>query len=126
MLMIAIGGMIGTAIGGPICTYHTGALAGQYNSANFYIVGIIVLCVCVVSFFLLIPIHWYMHNSHIVEAKYKFYNKVFQGFPIILDEYSTDEVRTAAYKQKEINSKTRIWEIKPIIRRKVQVKQDNK
>ena len=85
MFVIALGGMIGTAIGGPICTYHSGPLMGEYNSANFLIVCVIVLCVCVVSFCLLIPIHWYMHNNQIVETKYKFYNQVFRGFPIILD-----------------------------------------
>lgn len=126
MLMIAVGGMIGTAIGGPICTYHTGTLVGQYNSSNFYIVCIIVLCVCVVSFFLLIPIHWYMHSSHIVLTKYKFYANVFKGFPIILDEYTPAEVKQAAYKQKALNPKTRIWEIKPIlIKKHVQSKENN-
>ncbi|MBO6104226.1 hypothetical protein J6W32_02955 [bacterium] len=54
MFVIALGGMIGTAIGGPICTYPT---TGLYNASNFYIVCVIVLCVCIVSFVLLIPIH---------------------------------------------------------------------
>lgn len=126
-LVIGLGGMIGTAIGGPICTYHSGPLAGQYNPANFIIVGVIVLCVCVVAFCLLIPIHWYMHVNKLVETKYKFYNQVFHGFPFIIDEYSTAEVRDYAYKQKEVNSHVRIWEIKPLfIRKHVQSKQDNK
>ena len=123
MFVIALGGMIGTAIGGPICTYPT---TGLYNASNFYIVCVIVLCVCIVSFVLLIPIHWYMHSNKIVQTKYKFYNQVFRGFPIILDEYSTAQARESAYKQKETDAKTRIWEIKPIIKHQVQSKQDNK
>ncbi|MBP5783536.1 hypothetical protein J6W32_02950 [bacterium] len=67
-----------------------------------------------------------MHSNQIVQTKYKFYNQVFRGFPIILDEYSTAQARESAYKQKETDAKTRIWEIKPIIKHQVQSKQDNK
>ena len=65
-------------------------------------------------------------RNKLVESKYKFYNQVFHGFPFIIDEYSSAEVRAEATKQKQINPKVKIWEIKPIlIRKHVQSKENN-
>ncbi|MBO6104223.1 hypothetical protein J6P04_04305 [bacterium] len=55
--MVAGGGMIGSAIGGPICTYHTGELVGRYNAGNFYIVGIIAIVLSACSLLFLLPVH---------------------------------------------------------------------
>ena len=116
--MVAGGGMIGSAIGGPICTYHTGELVGRYNPGNFYIVGIIAIVLSACSLLFLLPVHWYMHNNQLVNKKYKFYNKIINQLPFLYDQYASKEVLAEVTNLKKNNSHRKIFEMKPIFHRK--------
>ena len=117
--MVAGGGMIGSAIGGPICTHHAGELVGRYNASNFYIVGIIAIVVCACAILFLLPVHWYMHNNQLINRKYKFYTKIINQLPFLYDQYASSEVLQEANEIRKNNSKRKVIEIKPLFHRKV-------
>ena len=124
--MVAGGGMVGSAIGGPICTHHVGELAGRYNADNFYIVGIIAIVICACSLLFLLPVHWYMHNNQLVNKKYKVYNTIINQLPFLYDRYASVEVIQEANDIRKNNPKRKVIEIKPVFHRKVTNQTDNK
>ena len=117
--MIAGGGMIGSAIGGPICTHQSGELIGKYNANNFFIVCIIAMVVCSVAIFFILPVHWYMHNNQLIRNKAKFYDDIINQLPFLYDEYASIEVKQTAQAIKQTNSKRKVIELKPIFHRKI-------
>ena len=117
--MLAGGGMVGSAIGGPICTHHTGELAGRYNPNNFIIVCVIAIALCTVSILFILPVHWYMHNNELVNKKYKFYNKLINCLPFVYDQYASSQVIANANEIRKNNPHRKVIEIKPLFHRKV-------
>ena len=116
--MVAGGGMVGSAIGGPICTYHTGELAGRYDPNNFYVVAVIAIVISACSIIFLIPVHWYMHNNQLVNMKYKAYNKIINQLPFLYDQYASKEVIETANTIRKENPKRKVIELKPLFHRK--------
>lgn len=117
--MIAGGGMIGSAIGGPICSYHTGDLIGKYNANNFFIVCIIAIVVCSVAILFILPVHWYMHNNQLIKNKVKFYDRIINQLPFLYDEYASIEVKQTIENLKQSNPHRKVIKIKPIFHRKI-------
>ena len=123
--MVAGGGMIGSAIGGPICTHHTGELIGKYNPNNFFIVCIIAIVVCSIAIFFIFPVHWYMHNNQLIKTNAKFYDRIINELPFLYDQYATIEVIKTAKDIKQANTKRKVIELKPFFHRKT-MKQNHK
>lgn len=116
--ILAGGGMVGSAIGGPICTHHTGELAGRYNPHNFFIVCIIAIVLCATSILFILPVHWYMHNNQLISKKYKLYNHLIDCLPFVYDQYASLDVKQVANEIRNNNPKRKVIELKPIFHRK--------
>ncbi|MBO7084828.1 hypothetical protein J6W20_02785 [bacterium] len=102
---VGFGAMIGTAIGGPICTNHTASLAGTFNPDNFGTVVYIALAFMIVGAIILIPINWYMYNAKLTMQNKKTKFDFFAFFPIIIDKYAPNELRNEIYNNPKIANK---------------------
>lgn len=120
--MVAGGGMVGSAIGGPICAYHKATIdhpIGSYDPEKFLVVCIIALVLSGVSIIFLLPVHWYMHNNQLINKKYKFYSKIINQLPFLYDQYASADVISEANEIRKNNSHRKVIEIKPLFHRKV-------
>ena len=102
---VGFGAMIGTAIGGPICTNHTATLAGTFNPDNFGTVVYIALAFMIVGAIILIPINWYMYNAKLTMQNKKTKFDFFAFFPIIIDKYAPSELRNEIYANPKLAAK---------------------
>ena len=94
---VGIGGMIGTAIGGPICTVKDALGHNIYHPEYFSTVVYIALAIMILGLLLVLPVHWYMYCSKLVNTKYQVTFNIFTYLPIIIDKYTTAEVKDEIY-----------------------------
>ena len=102
---VGFGAMIGTAIGGPICTYQTGDLVGKYNPDGFGTVVYIALAFMILGAIILIPINWYVYNAKLTMQNKKTKFDFFAFFPIIIDKYTPNKLRDEIYHNPQLASK---------------------
>ena len=109
---VGIGGMIGTAIGGPICTIKNAVGANVYHPEFFGTVVYIALAIMILGLLIVLPIHWYMYSSKLVNTKYQVTFDIFTYFPILIDKYTTEEVKDEIYNEHHhFNQKQKIIDL---------------
>ena len=109
---VGIGGMIGTALGGPICTIKNSLGVNVYHPEYFSTVVYIALAIMIVGLLIVFPIHWYMYCSKLVNTKYQITFNIFTYLPILIDKYTTNEVKDEIYQTHlHFNKKQRIIDL---------------
>ena len=109
---VGIGGMIGTAVGGPICTIKNSLGVNVYHPEYFSTVVYIALAIMIAGLLIVFPIHWYMYCSKLVNTKYQITFNIFTYLPILIDKYTSNEVRDEIYQTHlHFNKKQRIIDV---------------
>ena len=68
-----------------------------YHPEFFSTVVYIALAIMILGCIIVLPIHWYMYCSKLVNTKYQVTFNIFTYLPIIIDKYTSDEVKDEIY-----------------------------
>ncbi len=102
--MIGLGGMVGTAIGGPIVSNKQ----GDFLPENFNIICYICIGVLLISLVILFPIHWYLTSARLTINQHKMFINIFNITPVLIDKYITNDIENQILKDKETNHRLKI------------------